>query len=145
MERIAADAASNLVATDLLSLRFDERTKSRGKALTDRGIEIEWFLDRGLFLRNGDVLQSDQGQLVAIVAAPEKVSLVTSSQQHLLLRAAYHLGNRHIPLQVEPQSLRFQPDHVLDEMVVSLGLELHHVDQAFQPEDGAYHGGHKHD
>lgn len=106
----------------------------------DDGREAGVFLERGESLKHGDLLVSDDGILVRVEAAPERVSTVMSQDPHLLARACYHLGNRHVALQIEPQRLRYLHDHVLDDMVRGLGLAVI-VDYApFEPEPGAYGG-----
>lgn len=130
----------------MVILDYATRTRSRGKSCTRQGVEIAWFLERGEFLRHGDCLEDEAGRHMAICAAPEPVSRVTTDDAHLMTRVAYHLGNRHVPLQVLRTSLLYQPDHVLDDMVRGLGADVTHGDMPFQPEDGAYHGhGHHHD
>jgi urease accessory protein len=99
------------------------------------------FLPRGLTLRNGDLLQSDDGLVVRIEAAPEPVSTVRSHDALALARVCYHLGNRHVPLQVEAGWVRYLHDHVLDDMVRGLGLEVIFEQAPFEPEAGAYQGG----
>lgn len=130
---------------DTVCLDFDKRSKSRGKAVTEDGTPISWFLDRGESLLEGDLLKSDDGRQYEVKAAAEPVSKVTAGSPHLLMRAAYHLGNRHVALSLSPETLCYQPDHVLDEMVTRLGLTVERCELPFQPEDGAYHGGHHHD
>ena len=125
-------------------LTFDERKKSRHRTSTTCGKALGWFLERGIVLGQNDVLVCEDGTLVKVVAAEEDVSDVTGSNKLLLMRAAYHLGNRHVPLQVEDSFLRYQRDHVLDEMVKGLGLEVTHLSKPFNPESGAYSGGHHH-
>ena len=121
-----------------LSLPIRERTKSRIKVTLDDGREAGLFLPRGEILRGGDLVESEEGLVVQICAAPETVSTVTSTCPHALARASYHLGNRHVPLQIEPDFLRYQHDHVLDEMVIGLGLSIAVEDAPFEPEAGAY-------
>ena len=133
-----------------LSLPIRERTKSRIKVTLDDGREAGLFLPRGEVLRGGDLVHSDEGLVVQINAAPETVSTVTSNSAHALARASYHLGNRHVPLQIEPDFLRYQHDHVLDEMVIGLGLSVAVEEAPFEPEAGAYKNspashGHHHD
>ncbi|SVE34949.1 uncharacterized protein METZ01_LOCUS487803, partial [marine metagenome] len=112
---------------------------SRGKAATQAGETVAWFLQHGEYLRQNDVLKTECGQFVQVVAAEEPVSKVTTDHPFLLTRAAYHLGNRHVPLQVKRTSLLYQSDHVLDDMVRGLGLTVEPAQSAFQPEDGAYY------
>ncbi|AXN33919.1 urease accessory protein UreE [Vibrio coralliilyticus] len=130
-----------------LSLPIDSRIKSRLKVELDDGREAGLFLPRGHILRGGEQLKSHCGMVVEVKAAPEKVSTVYCSDLHLLTRVAYHLGNRHVPLQVEFGWVRYQHDHVLDEMVEGLGAKVTTEKAPFEPESGAYggrSGGHHH-
>lgn len=135
-------------ATVLTSVELDYqlRQKSRGRAPCADGSQLAWFVDRGRVLADGDLLQCQDGAVVAVVAAPESVSEVVSGDPLLLMRAAYHLGNRHVPLQIGEALLRYQHDHVLDDMLRGLGLAVTHTMAPFHPEPGAYHGqgGHSH-
>lgn len=128
----------------ILVASFEERQKSRYRSSTFCGKEVGWFLERGYVLSEKDVLRCTDGTLIKIECADEAVSNITCSDPLRLLKAAYHLGNRHVPLQVELNFLRFQQDHVLDEMVIGLGLNVEHINAPFQPENGAYSGGHSH-
>lgn len=121
-------------------LTFDERQKSRHKTTTVCGSELGWFIERGTVLQDGDFLMCKTGEIVRVAAAAEEVSEVRSQNQLLLTRAAYHLGNRHVPLQIGAGFLRYMRDHVLDDMVRGLDLEVLHERHPFQPENGAYHG-----
>ncbi len=100
------------------------------------------MLPRGHVLRGGDCLRASDGRIIEIHAAAEAVSTARSDDAQLLARAAYHLGNRHMPLQVGAGWLRYRHDHVLDEMVKGLGLAVQTEQAPFEPESGAYHGGH---
>lgn len=127
-----------------VTLTFHQREKSRLKVVLPTGEEIGLFLPRGTVLKAGDVLTNDKNQKIEIVAANEVVSTITANDPHLLLRIAYHLGNRHVPLQVESNWLRYGHDHVLDEMVTLLGGHVSVEKQPLHPESGAYGGGHSH-
>lgn len=130
-----------------LSLPIDSRIKSRLKVMLDDGRNAGLFLPRGHILRGGEQLSSECGLVVEVKAAPETVSTVYCEDSHLLTRVAYHLGNRHVPLQVEAGLVRYQHDHVLDEMVEGLGATVTTEKQPFEPESGAYggrSGGHHH-
>ncbi|MDX5333296.1 MAG: urease accessory protein UreE [Gammaproteobacteria bacterium] len=127
-----------------LTLPFDRRQKSRFRATLDDGSEVAVQLPRGTVLRGGDVLRAVDGRLVGVCAAAEAVSTVAADDARLLARAAYHLGNRHMPLQVGDGWLRYQHDHVLDDMVAALGLVVRFEQAPFEPEAGAYAGGHGH-
>ncbi|MEC7641649.1 MAG: urease accessory protein UreE [Nitrospinota bacterium] len=121
-----------------LTLPFDQRQKSRLRVTLDNGSEAALILDRGVVLCHGDCLLATNGQIVEVRAAEESVSTVREPNAHLISRACYHLGNRHVPLQIGEGWLRYQHDHVLDDMVRSLGLSIEHEKAPFQPEPGAY-------
>lgn len=131
---------------DEVVVSYEERKKSRYKLTTVAGLELGWFLERGHVLSDGECLRCSDGTTIRVTAAEETVSEVRSTDTLLLTRAAYHLGNRHVPLQVGEGFLRYQHDHVLDDMVVGLGLGVECCQQPFHPENGAYHGsgGHSH-
>lgn len=127
-----------------LTLPFELRQKSRLKATLDNGTEVGLMLPRGGLLRGGDLLRAEDGLVIKVVAAAESVSKVTHDDPLMLMRASYHLGNRHVPLQVSTNYLSYTHDHVLDEMVTGLGLNVECVMAPFEPEGGAYGGGHNH-
>ena len=141
LERLE-DSNSENKAT--LTLPFELRQKSRLKATLDNGVEVGLMLPRGGLLRGNDLLRAEDGMIVKVVAAAESVSKVTHEDNLMLMRASYHLGNRHVPLQITKDYLCYTHDHVLDEMVRGLGLEVECVMAPFEPEGGAYGGGHKH-
>jgi urease accessory protein len=124
-----------------LTLPFELRQKSRLKATLDNGDEIGLMLPRGTVLRGGDHLKAEDGSVIRIQAAEETVSTATINDPHLFARACYHLGNRHVPLQIGENWLRYLHDHVLDEMLVGLGITVTCEQATFEPESGAY-GGH---
>ena len=132
-----------------LTLPFELRQKSRLRAVLDSGDEVGLFLPRGTVLRQGDLLQTTNGLVVQVIAALEFVSIATAANPLLLARACYHLGNRHVALQIGADWLRYLHDHVLDRMVGELGLTVVCTQAPFEPEAGAYdhyHGsGHSHD
>ncbi len=130
----------------VLCLPFETRQKSRFRASLTDGTEVGVMLERGQVLRDGEWLCTATGDLaVRIQAAPEPVSEVHSPDALLLLRAGYHLGNRHVPLQLGDGWLRYLHDHVLDDMVRGLGLTVEFTQAPFEPEAGAYAaGGHAH-
>lgn len=127
-----------------LTLPFELRQKSRLHTQLDSGEEVGLMLSRGTVLRGGDCLRAENGLVIKLQAAAEPVSSVTSDKPLLLLRACYHLGNRHVAMQIDQNRLRYLQDHVLDEMVTSMGLTVHHQQAPFEPEAGAYHH-HAHD
>ena len=136
-----------------LTLPFDQRQKSRLRVKLDNGTEAALILERGAVLRHRDCLRAIDGQIIEVHAAKEAVSTIRSSDAHLISRACYHLGNRHVPLQIGDSWLRYQHDHVLNNMVRSLGLSVEYEEAPFEPETGAYgkhpdhdqhSGGHEH-
>ena len=132
-----------------LTLPFELRCKSRLRTRLDDGREVALLLERGSVLRGGDRLCSDCGRRIEVAAGPETVSVVRSDDARTLARAAYHLGNRHVPVQVGRHELRYLADHVLDGMVAGLGAEVVRAELPFEPEAGAYghhghHGEHQH-
>ncbi len=127
-----------------LTLTFDQRSKSRLKVVLDNGLQAGLFLTRGVILQQGDLLQAETGEVVEVVAAKETVSTVYVDNPLMIARTCYHLGNRHVALQITAEFIRYQHDHVLDDMVRGLGLEVTVEQAAFEPEAGAYGGGHNH-
>ncbi len=137
----AADTPDNLPT---LTLTCQQRTHSRLRAQLDDGRDVGVMLPRGTSLSAGDLLAADDGQCVRVVAAAESLSVSTCGDPLLFARACYHLGNRHVPLQISDHTLAYSTDHVLDEMLQGLGLSVTHTQAAFEPEPGAYGGGHHH-
>ncbi|HEU5134234.1 MAG TPA: urease accessory protein UreE [Steroidobacteraceae bacterium] len=121
-----------------LVLPFGERSKSRLRAVLDNGEEAGLFLERGSVLRHGDLLLADDGRVIEVQAAPEMVSTVHTEDGLMLARACYHLGNRHVALQIGTGWLRYQHDHVLDDMLRGFGLQVVIEELPFEPEGGAY-------
>jgi len=127
-----------------LVLPFELRSRSRFRARLVSGEEVGVQLTRGQILRSGDKLLVEDGRVVEVRAAPESVSTLRTRDARLLARAAYHLGNRHVALQIGDGWLRYGHDHVLDDMVRGLGAEITAEQAPFEPEAGAYQGGHEH-
>ena len=127
-----------------LTLPFELRQKSRFKTRLDDGRDAGVFLPRGHLLRGGDCLKTTDGDIVEVRAADETVSTIYSNSPLELARACYHLGNRHVNLQITEKWIRYLHDHVLDEMVAGLGLKVTVEEAGFEPEAGAYGGGHRH-
>jgi urease accessory protein len=128
-----------LAAGEKLVLPFELRQKSRLRVTTAAGTELALLLPRGTVLRDGDRLRAANGLVIAVQAAAEAVTTARSADATLFARACYHLGNRHVPLQVGAGWLRYLADHVLDKMVAELGLAVSHEQAPFEPEAGAYH------
>jgi urease accessory protein len=140
-----AKLAATLVArAPTLTLAYDARCKSRLAATLDTGEEVALVLPRGTVLADGDVLVADDGALVRVVAAAEAVLLVRAPDRLTLTRAAYHLGNRHTPVEVGADYLKLEADPVLEDMLRRLGASVESASLPFQPEAGAYGGGHRH-
>ena len=123
-----------------LTLPLASRIKSRLRMTLDDGREAGLFLERGLSLRDGDLLAGPGGLVVQVRAAPETLSVASCPDPLRLARACYHLGNRHVPLAIAEGRLRYQHDHVLDTMVRGLGLAVGTEEGPFEPEPGAYAG-----
>lgn len=123
-----------------LELSYEMRTRSRLRTQTRAGVEVGLFLPRGRVLRQGDRLLANDNTVVMVHAEPEPLSRVLCDDALLLARAAYHLGNRHVALEVLPGQLRYQRDHVLEAMLIGLRLEVEDIVAPFNPEPGAYHG-----
>lgn len=138
-QRLSTEAAVKPVVYSTLTLPIDLRIKSRLKVTLDNGEEAGLFLNRGQLLRGGDCLADDSGEvIVRVLAADEAVSTVRADDLLQLGRICYHLGNRHVPLQIDAGFARYQRDHVLDEMVIGLGGQVSHELAPFEPEAGAY-------
>ncbi len=134
-----------------LVLDWDIRQKSRFDAVASDERHVGVFLPRGAVVRGGDVLLTQDGSLLRVVAAPQPVLRITACPDHPaheqafdLMRAAYHLGNRHVPIELKPDHLKIEPDHVLAEMLRAMHLTVVEVREPFEPEAGAYgdHSGH---
>ena len=141
-----------------VELDWDVRQKSRFAATDSAGRELGIFLPRGTLVRGGDVLVAEDGSMVRVIAALQPVLVITHCKNHGtpfdLTRAAYHLGNRHVPIELQPDHLKIEPDHVLADMLRAMHLIVNEQNLAFEPEGGAYaaghggghsHGGHGHD
>ncbi|HEY3253139.1 MAG TPA: urease accessory protein UreE [Polyangiaceae bacterium] len=144
MRKILEKLASSVPATVAVTLEHSERQKSRGLLKLDDGSEAALLLERGTGLQHGDRLLADDGVIVVVQAALEGLSIVTASDPLDLCRAAYHLGNRHVALQISALRLAYLHDHVLDDMVRELGFQVSFAAERFEPESGAYGHGHAH-
>jgi urease accessory protein len=126
-------------------LAFEQRQKSRGLARLESGEEVAVILPRGTVLRGGDLVVASDGRVIEVVAPAEPLLHVECDSPEALARAAYHLGNRHVPVQVGAGWLRLAADHVLELMLQGLGARVAAVEAPFEPEAGAYGGHHHHD
>jgi len=148
-------AAALLKRATTVELDWDVRQKSRFDTTDSAGRSLGVFLPRGTLVRGGDVLLAEDGSLIRVIAAAQEVLRITACAEHGsafdLTRAAYHLGNRHVPIELKPDHLKIEPDHVLAEMLRAMHMTVVTVHDAFEPEGGAYgshshgaHGGHSH-
>ena len=133
-----ADQSAHPVTT--LTLPLDRRKRSRQRVVLDNGEEAAILLPRGSSLQDDDRLISTDGTVIRVRAARELLTRVECKDTLLLARACYHLGNRHMPVQISQFSLLYQSDHVLDDMIRSMGLEVTQVSAPFEPETGAFNG-----
>lgn len=146
-------AAALVKRAPAVELDWDTRQKSRFDATDSSGRTLGVFLPRGAVVRGGDVLVAEDGTLVRVAAAPQPVLVIRHCSEHGsafdLLRAAYHLGNRHVQIELKPDHLKIEPDHVLADMLRRMHLIVSEANEAFEPEAGAYaaegHAHHGHD
>lgn len=138
------DEISSDQTFETVELNFDTRQKSRFRATLKDGTDIGADLPRTGILRSGSFIATHDGDILRVDAKPERLMQVTAKTDFELLKAAYHLGNRHVPLMLTPYALYFEPDHVLAEMVEGLGLVVKELEHMFEPESGAY-AQHAHD
>jgi urease accessory protein len=133
-----------------VTLDWDTRQKSRFDFTDSTGRHVGVFLARGAVVRGGDVLVAEDGSFIRVIAADQPVLVITACKEHGtpfdLTRAAYHLGNRHVPIELKPDHLKIEPDHVLADMLRSMHLDVTETNAPFEPEGGAYGnaGGHHH-
>jgi urease accessory protein len=133
-----------------IELDWDVRQKSRFDITDSTGRQLGVFLPRGKLVRGGDVLVAEDGSMIRVQAAPQPVLVITPCAEHGsafdLVRAAYHLGNRHVQIELQPDHLKIEPDHVLADMLRAMHLTVKEANAAFEPEGGAYAaGGHAHE
>ena len=128
-----------------MELDWDVRQKSRFDATDSLGRRLGVFLPRGTLVRGGDILVAEDGSMVRAIAAPQPVLRITACVTHGtpfdLTRAAYHLGNRHVAIELKPDHLKIEPDHVLADMLRAMHLMVEEAVEAFEPEGGAYSAG----
>ncbi len=136
--------AYNVAVGGVLRLPFEKRQKSRMRATLASGEDVALMLPRGEILRGGDLVVAADGRIIAIEAAVESVFHVECASPVALARAAYHLGNRHVAVEVGDGFLRLVADHVLEDLLKGLGATVKTIDAPFEPEAGAYGGGHQH-
>ena len=143
-----ADLVNQQANGQFLQLDFDTRQRSRFRATLQNGEAVGIDLPRTGTLKDGDVVQNASGDIIQIFAKPQTLTKVTADNAFELMRGAYHLGNRHVPLMLvqhdNDYALYLEPDYVLADMLVKLGLTVSEVEHAFEPETGAYGHSHSH-
>jgi len=144
VETLLSAAPPGAGPVEAVALRYELRQKPRQRLVLDDGTEVALLLARGTVIHAGDLLQAENGRLIRVKAACEPVLLVTAPDRLTLTRAAYHLGNRHTPVEIGPDYLRLEADPVLHDLLIGLGARVEHREEAFEPEAGAYGGGHRH-
>lgn len=138
--------AKPVASLQTMSLSAEARSKVRGRRTTDQGLDVVLQLPRTGPLQPGERLSCEQGQLVVdVVVAPEDLLAVEAPTPLALLQAAYHLGNRHLPMEIQPQRLLIPADQILRQMLEDRGLTVYSLHQAFYPEPGAYSATAHHD
>jgi urease accessory protein len=131
---------------DSVVLDHEDRHRRRIALTGEKGLEVLLDLEKATVLNDGDALKLEDGSLVLVTAAPEKLVRITAHNPKRLVKVAWHIGNRHTPAEIGEEEIFIQADHVLEEMVRGLGAEVTSVERPFQPERGAYdQGGHGHD
>lgn len=140
--RILPRAAHERPADDIVLLEHDLRHRRRIALRGERGSEFLLDLAEAAVLRDGDALILDDGRVVAVKAAAEPLAEIVAADPAALARIAWHIGNRHLPAAIFPSRLLIRRDHVIEEMVRGLGADVRHVEEAFEPEGGAYIRGH---
>jgi urease accessory protein len=140
-EVIPARSWSAESAVDRIRLTYDERNRRRLRYVAQGGTEFVLDLPRATVMHDGDGLRLENGQVVAVEAAPEALVEVTAPDHRTLLRLAWHIGNRHLPAQLEELRILIRDDHVIVAMLEGLGATVRPLQAAFTPESGAYSGG----
>lgn len=129
---------------DEVTLDFDQRHRRRIAMMGSAGTQFLLDLPSAQRLKHGDVLRLEDGRRVRVNAAAEPLARICTQSPNALVRIAWHLGNRHLPVMLETDEIRIRRDHVIEDMVRSLGACVEHIDAPFDPEGGAYAGGHAH-
>jgi urease accessory protein len=144
LERLLPALDQPRQASATLTLTFDLRRRSRLLLRLDDGEEAGLFLERGTVLKDGDELAGSDGRVVRVAASKESIYVVRQTSACTLAQAAYHLGNRHVPVEIGADFLKIERDPVLRDMLEQAGAVVSEETAAFQPEPGAYGGGHRH-
>jgi len=156
IEVIPASSWAKETAIDYVRLTFDERNRRRLRYVAAGGTEFVLDLPRATVMHDGDGLRLENGQVVAVEAAPESLAEITAPDPRTLLRLAWHIGNRHLPADLQASRILIRDDHVIVQMLEGLGGRVRRLEASFTPEPGAYsgaaghsvfapgHGGHAH-
>ena len=145
IDAVKAAGAWSGTAADTVSIDFDRRHRRRHVLTSVGGLELLLDLPQAVRLRDGDGLALPDGRVIRVVAEAEKLLEIHAHGPAELVRIAWHLGNRHLPVQLLGDRIRIRADHVIEEMVHGLGGHAHAIDAPFDPEAGAYAGGASHD
>jgi urease accessory protein len=140
IEVLPGGAWTKEAAIDRVRLTFDERNRRRLRYVAAGGTEFVLDLPRATVMRDGDGLKLENGQVIAVEAAPEALAEVTAPDLQTLLRLAWHIGNRHLPAELQPTRILIRDDHVIVDMLEGLGATVRRLEGAFTPEPGAYSG-----
>ena len=144
MLRLVKNLGAGRVASggpsDTLVLSYDQRVKGRLKAKTEGGRDVGLFLERGKVLANLDLLEAESGERIQVLACNEELLEARIDDATAFAKCCYHLGNRHVPIDIQGQRLRMKPDHILSDMLGQLGMNVSTVKAPFNPEQGAYAG-----
>ena len=142
------EGLTDIIAFDTITLTYDDRYRRRILMKSDNGLEFLLDLEKTMELRSGNFIELEDGRLIKIIAASEKLMKASSDNQLLIIRGAWHIGNRHLSCEIDIKNLTLRFDHVIKEMLENLGLVVEIIYQPFNPEGGAYGNtrttGHKH-
>jgi urease accessory protein len=139
-EVLPASSWRRETAIDRVRLTFDERNRRRLRYKALGGTEFVLDLPRATILHDGDGLRLENGAVIAVEAAPEAVAEITAADHQTLVRLAWHIGNRHLPAQLEESRILIRDDHVIVAMLAGLGATVRQLEAVFTPESGAYAG-----
>ena len=135
---ILGKLSKGLASSDSVTLNYDNRYRRRIAMKTDGGKDFLLDLAKTTELRSGDLIELEDGRFIEVKAASEKLMKATSDEPLLILKAAWHIGNRHLSCEIQMDNLILRFDHVILQMLENLGLTLEVINQPFNPEGGAY-------
>lgn len=143
-EILPAGSWNRTTASDRIALDYDARHRRRFRYLAEAGTDFLLDLARAAVLNHGDGLALDDGRIVEVIAAPESLTEIRADSAQALVRLAWHIGNRHLPAQLEADRILIREDHVITDMLLGLGAQVRHLQAPFTPESGAYANAHSH-